>query len=118
MVSPDGSRWTLPGGRAEPGETAHDALVREVAEEACATVTRARLLGYARGTSVAGPELGLVLVRAMWLAEVVVEPWSPRFEMTHRELVPAAEAFGRVEVEAGQEHIYRRHFLEAGLPVD
>jgi hypothetical protein len=87
-----------------------------VAEEACASVISARLLGYARGTCVAGPEEGLVLVRAMWVAEVSVEPWAPEFEMTHRELVPAASAFGRVEIETGQEHIFRRHFAEAGLP--
>lgn len=115
-MSPDGLRWTLPGGRPEPGETPYDTLVREVAEEACATVTGARLLGYSRGTCLAGPEKGLVLVRAMWLAQVTVEPWVPVFEMTHRELVPFDEAFARVEIQPGQEHIFRRHFVEAGLP--
>ncbi|HEX5118112.1 MAG TPA: hypothetical protein VFW65_23255 [Pseudonocardiaceae bacterium] len=42
----------------------------------------------------------------------------PEFEMTHRELVAAASAFSRVEIDAGQEHIFRRHFVAAGLPVD
>jgi ADP-ribose pyrophosphatase YjhB (NUDIX family) len=30
---PDAGTWSLPGGRVEPGEDAHDAVVREVLEE-------------------------------------------------------------------------------------
>jgi ADP-ribose pyrophosphatase YjhB (NUDIX family) len=95
LVSSDGERWTLPGGRPESHERWADTLQREVREEACAVVTSSRLLGYTRGVCVRGPEQGLVLVRSHWRAEVVLHPWEPRFEMTHRLLVPAGDAFRR-----------------------
>lgn len=95
LVSSDGQRWGLPGGRPEPQERWVDALRREVGEEACAVVQRARLLGFTRGVCVSGPEEGLVLVRSMWRAEVRLERWASRFEIAHRRLVSADEALLR-----------------------
>jgi ADP-ribose pyrophosphatase YjhB (NUDIX family) len=77
LVSGDGDRWGLPGGRPEPGEDWTDTLGREVREEACATVTACRLLGFSRGVCVRGSQAGLVLVRALWRAEVRPDPWQP-----------------------------------------
>ena len=37
--------WSLPGGRVEPGETDHEAVVREVAEETGLRVRPGRLVG-------------------------------------------------------------------------
>jgi ADP-ribose pyrophosphatase YjhB (NUDIX family) len=118
MVSDDGRRWGLPGGRPEPGENWADTLRREVAEEACAVVTRSRLLGFSRGVCVRGPQTGLVLVRALWWAEVRLEAWVPRFEMCGRQLVPAPEAFAGMWIPNGYGPMYRRIFTEAGLPAD
>jgi len=116
LISTDGQRWGLPGGRPEPHERWIDTLRREVAEEACAVVERARLLGFTRGICIRGPEEGLVLVRSMWRAEVRLERWAPRFEIPYRRLLPANEALRSVTIaEPSVGPIYRRMFAEAAL---
>lgn len=89
----------------------------EVREEACATVTGCRLLGFSRGVCVRGSQAGLVLVRALWRAQVRPDPWQPRFEIVGRRLVPVAEAFDSLWIEEGFGPLYRRIFVEAALPV-
>jgi hypothetical protein len=54
--------------RSHRGENWADTLRREVREEACATVTGCRLLGFSRRVCVRGSQAGLVLVRALWRA--------------------------------------------------
>jgi ADP-ribose pyrophosphatase YjhB (NUDIX family) len=116
LISTDGQSWGLPGGRPEPHERWIDTLRREVAEEACAVVERARLLGFTRGICIRGPEEGLVLVRSMWRAEVRLERWAPRFEIPYRRLLPANEALRSVVIaEPSVGPIYRRMFAEAAL---
>ena len=91
VISPDGTIWDLPAGRPEPGESWEQTLRREMDEEACATVTGVRLLGFTRGHCLTGPERGTVLVRSVWRAEVELRPWEARFEIADRRVVaPAA----------------------------
>ncbi|TDE13069.1 NUDIX hydrolase [Jiangella asiatica] len=98
LISRDGDRWELPAGRPDGDETWEETLRREVLEEACATVVRARLLGFTRGVCVAGHEQGLVLVRSMWRADVELARWDPRFEISHRRVVPAARLSAEVRL--------------------
>ncbi|MGW3853152.1 NUDIX domain-containing protein [Streptomyces fagopyri] len=115
MVSPDGRRWGLPGGRPERDEGWVDVMRREVREEACAEVMDCRLLGFRRVVCVRGPEEGLVLVRSMWRAEVRPAVWDPRFEMTHRRLLPWEEARRSLAVPEGLGPFYSRLFAEAAV---
>ena len=119
LISRDGVAWDVPAGRTEAGEDWIDTLRREVEEEACATVSGCALLGFSRGLCTRGPERGLVLVRSMWRAQVSLDPWRPRFETTHRRLVPGAEALeqivGQPGFPAGLSPLYRRMFAEATL---
>lgn len=115
LISQDGARWSLPGGRPESGETWEQILRREVLEETCTKVTAARLLGFSRGACLSGPEQGLALVRSLWRAEVEVLPWAPRFEVPHRRIVPAAELRAHLWIDPGFEPIYGRWLSEAGL---
>ena len=43
--APSRGRWSLPGGRVEPGETPREALVREIAEETGLSVEVGELVG-------------------------------------------------------------------------
>jgi ADP-ribose pyrophosphatase YjhB (NUDIX family) len=115
LISSDGERWGWPGGRPEPGESWKQTLEREILEEACATVTGARLLGFVRGRCADGREKGLVLVRSIWRAEVTLRPWLPEHEIPFRRTVPAPDLAGHLWTEPGAEPIYARAAHEAGL---
>lgn len=92
LISHDGEHWGFPAGRPEGTETVEETLRREMLEEACVTVIGSRLLGYSRSECVRGRELGLVLVRSYWRAEVRLAKWAPEFEIRHRRVVPESEA--------------------------
>lgn len=115
LISNDGERWGWPGGRPEGNETWEQTLRRELLEEICAIVHGARLLGFCRGACLTGPEKGRVLVRSVRRAEVELLPWEPRFEIAHRQAVPAADLVSHLWMEEGFEPIYHRTLTEAGL---
>jgi ADP-ribose pyrophosphatase YjhB (NUDIX family) len=113
LISADGVQWDFPAGRPEGQETWEQTLRREVAEEACATVLNARLLGFVRGICQSGSERGLVLVRSFWRAEVRLDAWEPKFEIPFRRLVAPSDIVPHLP------QVYlpssRRALKEAGL---
>ncbi|MXY72434.1 MAG: NUDIX domain-containing protein [Dehalococcoidia bacterium] len=111
LVTQQGTAWEYPGGRPEGDEEWRATLVREVLEEACAVVRSATLLGYSRSVCLKGEEAGLVLVRALWCADVGLKPWRPQHETTGRMVVHPEEVLGRVRNTC--EPIDRRAFHEA-----
>lgn len=115
LISHDGVGWDVPAGRPEQHETDEETLCREMLEEACATVVSARLLGFCRSECIMGPQVGLVLVRSFWRADVTLAPWQPQFEIQHRLLVDARAVMQHVTVPAGLRPIVCRALHEAAL---
>ena len=113
LVTQPGGGWELPAGRPEGDEDWQATLVREVLEEACAVVQEATLLGFVRSVCLKGGEEGLVLVRALWRAEVVLNPWEPRHETVGRRLAPPEEALDQALGGAASGPIHQRWLREA-----
>jgi ADP-ribose pyrophosphatase YjhB (NUDIX family) len=79
--------WNLPGGQVEPGEDPTDTLVREVAEEACARVIRARYLACQHVWDPEAPDGRTSHYQTRWWARVELDPWEPCHETVERRLV-------------------------------
>jgi 8-oxo-dGTP pyrophosphatase MutT (NUDIX family) len=76
--------WNLPGGQLEAGETAGDAIVREVAEEACARVIDYRYLACQHVWDPHAPHGPTTHYQTRWWARVELDPWEPHHEMVQR----------------------------------
>jgi 8-oxo-dGTP pyrophosphatase MutT (NUDIX family) len=86
----DGFR-NLPGGQLEPGETTRDALVRQVAEEACARVTACCYLACQHVWDPHAPDEPTSHYQTRWWARIELDPWQPAHETIARQLVPPGD---------------------------
>lgn len=87
LVRCEADSWNLPGGQVEPGEDPADTLVREVAEEACARVIRARYLACQHVWDPEAPDERTSHYQTRWWARVELDPWAPLDETVDRRLV-------------------------------
>jgi ADP-ribose pyrophosphatase YjhB (NUDIX family) len=92
LVAIEPHQWTLPGGTLEPGESAQDALVREIAEEACAAVLEC---DYIASQHIWDPDKTSEprsYYQSRWWAHVRLVVWDPHDESVDR-IVVRPEAF-------------------------
>jgi 8-oxo-dGTP pyrophosphatase MutT (NUDIX family) len=85
-------RWNLPGGTIEPGESPEDALVRQFAEEAGATVIAYRNIASQHIWDPENPGGLRSYYQSRWWARVILDAWNPRHETVDR-IVVRPEAF-------------------------
>lgn len=113
LISQDGLTWDHPAGRPENHENWRGTLDREVLEEACAVVESAELLGFVKGRCVQGKEASLVLVRALWSANVRLQEWQPKHEIKHRKLVDNNQVPEFLSHPSGLDPIFNRWLAES-----
>jgi ADP-ribose pyrophosphatase YjhB (NUDIX family) len=112
LVGDGSGRWALPGGHPEPGESAEEAFIREVAEEACAVVGQCAYLGAQK---VEDPNEPAPYYQTRWWARVHLLPFHPEYETTERKLVPPDEFVAALNWDTSR---IAQAVLEASLAVN
>jgi len=87
LVTKDGESWCLPGGHPENNETIEETFIREVREEACASVQHLVYLGATEIKDPRNPEGLTVNYQARFWARVKLDKFKPEYETIGRKLV-------------------------------
>jgi ADP-ribose pyrophosphatase YjhB (NUDIX family) len=106
---------TFPGGTVEDGESVEQALVREIAEEACARVVSCQHLASQHVADPLNPDGRSSYYQSRWWARVDLDPWQPQDEMTARRLVPPGQVLDTL---AWQRKEIAHRLLQLALDVE
>lgn len=90
LVSGDGRRWDMPGGRPEQGESLEEALARHVWGQARARVVRGQYIGCERVEDSGHPDGPRIYYQAHCWARVEVYPFKAPSETAERQLIDTA----------------------------
>jgi ADP-ribose pyrophosphatase YjhB (NUDIX family) len=91
LVSADGETWQLVGAHPEDGETIETAFIREVAEEACATVTAYSYLGAQEVNDPQSPTGLTIYYQARYWARVTLGEFRSKHETIARKCLEPSE---------------------------
>ena len=112
LVSGDGQGWALPGGHPEPNETLEEAFIREVQEEACATVVDYSYIGCQRIQIRDAVDTMRFHYQTRFWAKITLLEFDPKFEIRERKLVSQSEFISTLRWQTAR---CAQALLEAGL---
>jgi|CXWL01.1.fsa_nt_gi ADP-ribose pyrophosphatase YjhB (NUDIX family) len=87
LVTADRETWQLVGGHPQTNETIENAFIREVSEEACATVTEIAYLGAQEVSDPQSPTGFTVYYQARFYARVMLGEFTSKHEIIERKRV-------------------------------